>query len=332
MMSIIVPVYRNAANITPLLEALVELKGTFPSEVEVVFVVDGSPDDSHMRLATALPGTGLRAQLLLLSRNFGSFSAIRAGLQAARGDRFAVMAADLQEPPELVREFEALLKGGEFDIAIGKRESRNDPFLSRLASRLFWGLYRQWVEPQIPEGGVDIFGCRANVREQLLLLNENHSSLVSLLFWVGFRRALVPYQRREREIGRSAWTFRKRINYMADSLYAFSDLPIRLLTWIGVAGLVASGVLSVVVLLGKLLGDIPVPGYAATVMIVSFFGALNCFGLGIIGNYVWRTFENTKFRPNYIVSSCTMFGDPVSARGAQPVEQLLPASAGPRRN
>jgi polyisoprenyl-phosphate glycosyltransferase len=331
MMSLVIPVYKNAANIAPLLDALVALQRDLASELEVVFVVDGSPDDSYLRLSSALPETNLRAQLLRLSRNFGSFAAIRAGLEVASGDRFAVMAADLQEPPELVREFDALLEKGEVDVAIGQRVGRKDPLLTRLAAGVFWSLYRRWVEPQIPEGGVDIFACSVSVRDQLLTLNESHSSLIGLLFWVGFRRALVPYQRRERQIGRSAWTLHKRIRYMSDSVYAFSDLPIRLLTWVGLSGVAVSVSLAAVVLLYKLFGDLTVPGYAATVLIVIFFGGLNCFGLGIIGNYVWRTFENTKQRPNYIVAERVTFQTTSATRGTPRHGQLLPAPASARR-
>ena len=308
MISLVIPVYKNSGNIPSLLEALEQLSASLAGGLEVVFVVDGSPDDSYLQLASRLPERGLRSQLLLLSRNFGSFSAIRAGLEAARGDRFAVMAADLQEPPELILEFDRLLAANEADVTVGQRIGRSDPLLSRLASDVFWGLYRRFIQPDVPEGGIDIFGCRRNVRDQLLKLNENHSSLVGLLLWVGYRRALVPYERRAREIGRSAWTLQKKLRYLSDSVYSFSDLPIRMLSRIGVLGLFVSLGFSLVVLASKLVGGIPVPGYAATVLTVVFFGALNCFGLGIIGNYVFRTFENTKFRPNYIVAARDSFG------------------------
>lgn len=307
MISVVIPVYRNAENIPSLLQALEGLATQLRGEFEAVFVSDGSPDDSYLRLATALPGAGFRSQLLALSRNFGSFSAIRAGLQAARGDRFAVMAADLQEPPELILEFDRLLRGGEVDITVGTRTGRKDPLSSRLMASLFWGFYRRYIQPEIPPGGVDIFGCQQTVRDEILRLQENNSSLVGLLFWVGFRRALVPYERRTREIGVSAWTFRKKLRYLMDSVFSFSDLPIRMLMTIGVLGLGVSLFLAAVVLFGKLTGQIPVPGYAATVLTVIFFSALNSFGLGVIGNYVWRTFENTKSRPNFIVASHRSF-------------------------
>jgi glycosyltransferase involved in cell wall biosynthesis len=303
MISVVIPVYKNSGNIGPLVAALEKLSSDLHGELEAVFVVDGSPDDSYLRLSQALPSAGFRSQLLGLSRNFGSFSAIRAGLEAGKGDRFAVMAADLQEPPELIKDFDRELRTGDVDVTIGHRVSRNDPVSSKLMAGAFWGFYRRYVQPEIPPGGVDIFGCTPKVRDQIVRLRENNSSLVGLLFWVGFRRVLVSYERREREIGKSAWTFQKKLKYMLDSVFSFTDLPIRILTRIGFFGLLISVFLSLVVLAARLSNMIPVPGYAATMLVVTFFGALNCFGLGVIGSYVFRTFENTKFRPNFIVAN-----------------------------
>ncbi len=307
MISVVIPVYRNSGNIPHLLEALEGLHRDLQGNLEAVFVVDGSPDDSYLQLATRLPGVSFQAQLLTLSRNFGSFAAIRAGLEAARGDRFAVMAADLQEPPELIAEFDRILCAGEHDVAVGQRTARRDPLPTRLLSKTFWAFYRRFVQPEIPEGGADVFACQRNVRDHILRLRENNSSLVGLLFWVGFRRATVAYERTERAIGKSAWTLRKRLRYLTDSVFSFSDLPIRLLVRIGLMGLALSLVFGLVVIAAKFSGAIPVPGYAATVLAVTFFGGLNCFGLGIIGGYVWRTFENTKQRPNFIVASQRVF-------------------------
>ncbi|MFP6624266.1 MAG: glycosyltransferase family 2 protein [Myxococcota bacterium] len=303
MISVIIPVYRNAENIPSLLEALQQLDQDLDGDLEVVFVVDGSPDDSALRLSTELPTLGMRAQLLTLSRNFGSFEAIRAGLEAGRGDYFAVMAADLQEPPSLMASFHQRLRSGECDITIGQRATRDDPALRRLMSATFWAFYRRFVVPDVPPGGLDVFGCTRAVRDQILRLRERNSSLVGLLLWVGFRREYVRYERRAREIGESAWSLRKRLAYLMDSVFSFSALPIQILLRLGTLGLGVSAVFSLVVIATKLFSEIPVPGYAATVLVVTFFGALNCFGLGVVGQYVWRTFENTKARPGHIVAS-----------------------------
>ncbi|MDB6062785.1 MAG: glycosyltransferase [Verrucomicrobiaceae bacterium] len=306
MNSLIIPVYKNAENIPSLLAAL-RILDTRIADLEVVFVVDGSPDDSVSLLNKLLPVAELRSQLLLLSRNFGSYPAIRAGLAAARGNLFAVMAADLQEPPELAITLFDALETEALDVVIATRESRADPLLSRLAANLFWKFYKKFVVPEIPIGGVDVFGCNRIFRDHLLQLEESHSSLVALLFWMGFRRKVVPYTRLARQHGKSAWTFKKKYIYFKDSIFSFTDMPIKVLARVGTLGILFSAVMALIVLLGKLTGWVSVPGYSATVLTIIFFGALNLLGLGIIGTYAWRTYENTKHRPSALVMSRVEF-------------------------
>lgn len=301
--SVVIPVYKNEASIPRLLEALSNMSLQLDGEMEAVFVVDGSPDQSFGLLRAALDGLKFPAQLLAHSRNFGSFPAIRTGLAAARGDYFGVMAADLQEPPELLIAFFKALAHDECDVAIGTRTGRNDPYASRLASGLFWGLYRRLVVHDMPEGGVDVFGCNRIFRDQLLKLEESRSSLIALIFWLGFRRKLVSYERLERLEGKSSWTFRKKVDYMMDSIFAFTDYPIRLLVRIGVIGCLLSVALGVLVLAGHIWGRITVPGYAATMLVVLFFGMLNLLGLGLVGTYAWRGYENSKIRPLAVIAS-----------------------------
>jgi polyisoprenyl-phosphate glycosyltransferase len=299
--SLVIPVYANQGSIPLLLEAVAELDASLDHQLEAVFVVDASPDRSHDVLASGLPARDFAWKLLLLSRNFGSFNAIRAGLEHGTGPYFAVMAADLQEPPELALEFFRVLEGGTADVVVGTRRTRSDPSLARSASRFFWGFYRRFVQKEMPAGGVDMFGCNEQFRDQLLALPESNSSLVGLIFWLGFRRVEIPYDRRTREHGESAWTFKRKLRYLADSIFSFTDFPIRLLALAGVLGIFASVVVSASVIVARLAGWINVPGYAATVLVISFLGALNCFGLGVIGSYVWRAYENTKGRPQVIV-------------------------------
>jgi glycosyltransferase involved in cell wall biosynthesis len=307
MYSLIVPVYRNQESLPDLLAALADINATLDGKLEAVFVVDGSPDRSYAVLREALPKSAFASQLLLLSRNFGSFAAIRCGLQAARGEFFAVLAADLQEPPELATQFFQQLAADEADVIVGTRDSRADPLFSRLASSVFWKLYRRLVNPEIPAGGVDVFGCNRKFCEQLLKLDERHSSLIGLLFWLGFRRKTVSYERRARQHGKSAWTFRRKMSYMLDSIFAFSDLPIRLLLMVGMAGVSVSVIYGVAVIMLRLIGDLVVPGYAATIVAILFFGGLNALGLGIIGSYVWRAYANIQQRPLAVVMQSETF-------------------------
>ncbi len=305
--SLVVPVYRNEASIPGLVAAVKSMSASLGG-LEAVFVVDGSPDRSWALLAQLLPASGLGARLILLSRNFGSFAAIRVGLEAATGDNFAVMAADLQEPPELIERIFNELETLDCDVVIGTREARGDPLPSRISSHIFWGLYRRFVVPEMPSGGVDIFGCNRRFRDELLAMRESHSSLVSMIFWLGFRRRALSYRRNKRLHGKSAWTLRKKFRYVSDSIFSFTDLPNRLLIWIGAFGTAISVILGIVTALARLTGLIDVPGYSATIVVIAFFAALNLFGLGLVGSYAWRAYENTKARPIAVVQRSVTFG------------------------
>lgn len=302
-LSVVVPVYRNAGSIAALVDALRGLALQVEGGFEAVFVVDGSPDESHALLREALPAAGFPAQLIELTRNFGAFPAIRVGLEHARGRVIAVMAADLQEPPELTLRFLEALRDGRADVAFGVRDGRDDPPLGKLLSSVFWSLYRRLVMPDIPRGGVDIFAVSNDFRDRLVALRESNTSLLAQLFWLGGRRVFLPYPRRRREHGRSAWTLGKKLKYFSDSVFAFSDLPVRILFLTGALALATATLLAAVVLVARVSGWVTVPGYAATLFTILFFGAINTLGLGVVGSYAWRAFENTKARPLALVHS-----------------------------
>ena len=311
MYSVVIPVYRNTESLPALAVALGNVAVTvlrrFHAPLEVVFVVDGSPEQEFALLEGILVDAPFRSKLLLHSRNFGSFAAIRTGLKAAAGDYFGVIGADLQEPPELLINFLEQLKEGQADIVFGVRKQRDDPALARLSSGLFWRYYRKFVMKEIPAGGVDLFACTRRVRDEVLAMEEANSSLVGLMFWVGFRRTEVAYERRARTYGTSAWTFRKKLRYLSDSVFAFTDLPIRILSALGVIGVAFSVIFGCIVLLVRLIGGVNVPGYTPIVLTIVFFGALNMIGLGLVGSYAWRSYENTKHRPLGIVSAYRSF-------------------------
>ncbi len=312
--SLVVPVYKNAENVAALLDAVSGLAHGLDGDLEAVFVVDGSPDDSLARITAGLADYDFRAQVLVHARNFGSFAAIRTGIEAARGRHIAVMAADLQEPPELVARFFAALDEDRADLVVGTRESRADGRLSDFASRTYWNLARRLISAELPRGGVDVFACNERVRDGLLQMREQRTSLIGQLYWLGFRREEIPYHRREREAGESGWTFRRKLSYLTDSFFSFTDLPIRVLTWFGFVGFIAAVLVTLVVLLGRAFGVIDVPGYSATVLVVVAFSTLNLLSIGLIGNYVFRTYENTKQRPLSLVSGRFEFNDQESPR------------------
>ena len=306
-LSLVVPVYKNESSLPALLQALNGLDDQLEGRLEVVFVVDGSPDRCYDMLCAALPGCRFAAKLILLSRNFGSFPAVRMGLAHASGRLFAVMAADLQEPPSLVVDMFNSLQTQDVDVVVGVRTERHDPLLQRWQASLFWSMYRRWVVPQMPPGGVDVFACNLAFRDALLGLEESRSSLIAQIFWLGFRRAELPYVRQAREHGQSAWTWRKKVSYLADSVFSFTDVPVRWLLLAGSLGVLAALALGTSAVAGKLLGWITVPGYVMTLLAVLFFGALNLLSLGIVGAYAWRAYENTKRRPQAVAMRVRSF-------------------------
>jgi polyisoprenyl-phosphate glycosyltransferase len=307
MFSLIIPVYMNEPSLDRLLVALASLRERLPEELEVVFVIDGSPDRCFELLSQRLASSPFHSQLVSLSRNFGSFCAIAAGLRAGRGDRFGVLAADLQDPPELILQFADQLLAGKADVVFGCRAGRADPWLSEFFAGLFWWIYRRFVVKEMPAGGVDVFACTRQVRDRLLELREVNTNLIALLFWLGFRREFVSYKRQPRLEGKSAWTFSKKLRYCFDSLFSFTDLPIKLLLYLGIGGTAFATVLSTAVMVAKLTKGIEVPGYTAIVLIVMFFGALTSLGMGILGQYLWLCLQNSRNRPAFILSTSTEY-------------------------
>jgi glycosyltransferase involved in cell wall biosynthesis len=304
--TVVVPVYGNEATLASLVERLEDLAVQLGEEengerLEVVFVVDGSPDGSHLLLRRLLSEQRqFSSQLIALSRNFGSFSAIRAGLAVAEGDYIAVMAADLQEPVSLARDFFRGLATGDHDIAVGVRAERDDPASDMLMARTFWWLFRRLVQPEIPRGGVDVFACTRQVAGELVRMEESHTSLIGLIYWLGYRRLEVPYVRQPRLVGSSGWGFKRKVRYLLDSIFSFTDLPITLIIVLGVLGVAASTVWSVVVLVQWAAGRISVPGYTPLMLAVLFVTSTILIALGLVGSYVWRTYENSKGRPGAI--------------------------------
>ena len=302
MNALIIPVYKNEDSIPELLSTLESMYTDLGEELTITFVVDGSPDKCHELLMHSLPGARFPSKLFLHSRNFGSFAAIRTGLLHTEAEYYSVMAADMQEPPSLIHDFFKILRSNGADLVLGARDGRKDPWSSIFLSSLFWNFYRCYIVKEIPKGGVDIFGCNRQVRDKVLEFREARSSLVAQLMWVGFRRKVILYHRLQRRKGKSAWTFTKKMDYLLDSIFSFTDLPIKLLMNIGALGTIISFIVGLTAVIARLTNSTQVSGYTALMIAIMFFGAMNLLGLGIIGSYAQRGYENTKMRPLAIVA------------------------------
>jgi hypothetical protein len=242
---------------------------------------------------------------LAFSRNFGAFAATSAGLAHARGELFGVMAADLQEPPELILNFREHLLADEYDIVVGTRAARSDPLGQRMASAIFWGLYRFLVQREIRTAASTCSPANRIVRDHLCGCTSRTLRSSACYFGSGFgagrwrTRAAAAMAAVHGPSGDAC--------YLLDSTFAFrtARAPAELG---GVRRYDALRRLGFCCCVAKLLGTTSVPGYTATVLVVIFFGGLNSLGLGILGEYVWRAFENTKGRPAYLVVSRQTFG------------------------
>jgi glycosyltransferase involved in cell wall biosynthesis len=315
--SVVIPVYRNEPTLLDLLRQLEDACPAYVGSIEVVFVIDGSPDNSYALLRTELPRMGFPSQLVSLSRNFGSFAAVRAGLSLARGDSIAVLAADLQQPVTSVPQFFDALDRG-CDVVVGQRSSRDDPWMSRVAAEIFWSVYRRFIQPEMPVGGVDSFACTRRVRDILVALPEANSTLVGLLLWVGFHREVLSYPRARRPSGRSGWTLGRKLRYALDSAFAFTDLPLTMMVTAGTIGVGGAIVAAIVVLVAWASGAIDVRGYTPLMLAVLFSLSTMLLALGIVGGYVWRIFENTKGRPVHLIQSVEQIDAAIPAAASMP--------------
>jgi glycosyltransferase involved in cell wall biosynthesis len=295
--SIVIPVYKNESSIDQLFDSLEKVAAELDGQVQLIFVNDSSPDSSAMRILKRSKQSTLEIKLIHHSRNFGSFSAIRTGLRHASGDLIGVISADLQEPPSLLIAFFRRLQNEPIDILFGSRVRRNDPVLARTFSTVYWALYRKFINRDIPKNGVDVFACKQNVVGVINGLNEVNTSLIGMLFWIGFNRSFQEYERLPRPYGRSSWTMGKKFRYMSNSIFAFSDLPIRIIRTLGVMGSFISITLAVFLIAASLAGKIEVPGYAPIMLSILFGNSAVLVGLGILGSYLYRTYENTQMRP-----------------------------------
>ena len=303
LVSVVVPVYFNAESLPRLGERLRKVAEAADHDVEVLFVDDGSGDDSWARIeeiARAWPlSRGVR-----LTRNFGSQMAIVAGLAEAKGAAAAVLSADLQEPPELLPEMVAAWRRGATAV-LAVRRSRPESLATRAAAGFYYRSLRRLAFSQMPEGGFDCFLIGRPAIDFLVEGREVHTSLPGLLLWGGFPTALVPYDRVAREEGSSRWTFAKKLKYFLDAVISFSYAPLR---WMSVAGAclaVLAFAYTVFLVTYKLVHGQPIAGWTSLMVAVAFFSGVQLLSLGVLGEYLWRTLDAARARKGYLVRERT---------------------------
>lgn len=298
--SIVVPVYYNEDNLLILYKDIKEKLFCHKEyEWECVMVNDGSLDKSY-EIMNDLAQKDERIKVYSLSRNFGSHAAVLCGLSKCTGDCAVVKAADLQEPTELVLEMAERWQKG-YNVVLAVRKGREDGKRQALFANLYYWLVRKVALPNMPKGGFDAYLVDHKVIDVLMALDEKNSALTGQILWSGFRTDRVYYVRLEREIGTSKWTLKKKIKLVADTLFSFSTLPIKLVTVIGFFSFIGSLLWAVAVFISKIMGLINVSGWTTLFIFNLFSFGVIMLTLGILGEYLWRAFDASRNRPAYII-------------------------------
>lgn len=298
--SLVIPVYYNEDNLRPLyLDICEKLFIHTEHEWELVMVNDGSQDQSYA-VMEELADQDERIHIYSLSRNFGSHAAILCGLSKCTGDCAVVKAADLQEPTELVLEMVDSWRTGN-NVVLAVRKDRQEGKGQTLFANLYYWLVRKAALPQMPKGGFDVYLLDQKVINVLMALDEKNSALTGQILWSGFKTDKVYYTRLAREIGTSKWTLQKKIRLVADTLFSFSTLPIKVVTIIGTFSFLGSLMWAVLELIFKLMGLIEVSGWTLLFVFNLFSFGVIMLTLGILGEYLWRTFDASRNRPPYII-------------------------------
>lgn len=299
-LSIVVPVYFDEDNLKPLyadIKAKVIDKIDF--DYEIVLVDDGSGDASW-NVIQQLEQIDKNVKGIHLSRNFGSHAAILCGLANATGDCAAVKAADLQEPTEMILDMYESWKQGN-NVVLAVREAREEAKSQTMFSNLYYWMVRKAALPNMPKGGFDTFLLDRKVMEVLERMDEKNSAITGQILWSGFKTAQIYYTRKAREIGKSRWTLKKKIKLVSDTLFGFSTLPITLVSLIGAFSFAGSVIWALLVVVFKLCGLIEVSGWTTLFIFQLFSFGVIMLTLGILGGYLWRTFDASRNRPPYII-------------------------------
>ena len=298
--SIIVPVYYNEDNLMPLYSDLKEkVLDVIDCEYEIVMVDDGSGDESwNVMKELALIDTNI--SLYHLSRNFGSHSAILCGLDHCTGDCAVIKAADLQEPSELILDMVNSWKQGN-NVVIALRDSRDESKSTVGFANMYYKMVRKTSLKNMPENGFDIYLIDRKVINVLSELDERNSALTGQILWSGFRTGYVHYERRAREIGKSRWTLKKKIRLVMDTLFSFSSVPVTIAETVGVLSFVGAAIWAVLEVVFKVLGIVTIEGWTLLFIFSLFSFGITMITLGILGEYIWRTFDASRNRPTYIV-------------------------------
>ena len=301
-LSIIIPCYYNEENIPVTTAALLENEKLFSQDVEFEYVMvdDGSKDgtlNALLRFESENPG---KVKVVKLVTNVGSYNAIVAGMEQATGDVNVVITADLQDPPELMPKMYAYWKKG-IKLVIANRQERKEGVFKNIFASTFHYLIKHFALSNMPDGGFDYVLFDRMVREEVVKMKEKNTNSLFLMIWLGFDYVSIPYTRIERKIGKSRWTLKKKLKLFVDSFVSFSFLPIRAITTTGFVLGFCAFLYGLFVVFAKITGLVALTGWSSMMMVLLFVSSFQMISLGVLGEYLWRTLDASRNRPNYLI-------------------------------
>jgi glycosyltransferase involved in cell wall biosynthesis len=307
-LSIVAPMHNEADVLEAFFDEIEKATAELGLEVEIVCVDDGSRDATLARLAVRC-ARDPKVKVIALARNFGKEAALTAGIDAAGGDMIVPIDADLQDPPELIAEFVRRWEEG-YDVVYGARSDRSsDTALKRGSARLFYNIFNSVSDLAIPESAGDFRLMDRAVVEALKLLPERNRFMKGLFAWVGFRQIGVPYVRPQRAAGTSSFGYLRLVRFAIDGITSFSTAPLRIWTFVGLAGALVAVIAAVLLVVRTLVVGREVPGYASLMVVILLGFAVQMIAFGVLGEYVGRLYQEVKGRPIYVVRKRLGFGD-----------------------
>lgn len=300
-LSVIVPVFNEAGNIEALLARLTPVLERVVASHEIIFVDDGSSDET-MATLRKVHAQDRRRRAVSFSRNFGKEIAIAAGLDHARGRAVVIIDADLQHPPELIEQFVARWREGYKNVYGSRVDRSGDSALRRMLTRRFYSIFEQFGETGLPDGAGDFRLLDRQAVEALKNMGERARFSKGLYAWIGFKSIGVPFDVAERHTGVSKYSYRKLTRFALDGLMSFSTLPLKVWTYVGVFVSLFSLLAAIYYIVQTLTHGVDVPGYASLIVSIMFFAGVQLLTLGIMGEYIGRIFAEVKRRPLYLVA------------------------------
>lgn len=300
-LSLVVPCYNEVENVAAFQREVLKAFDSCGYSYEIIFVDDGSTDGTLLELRKLYQAQACPVSIVSFSRNFGKEAGLYAGLQHASGEYITLIDADLQQRPELVRKMVDILdRQPQYDIVAAYQDKRGDGKILKFFKDGFYRLINKVSTVKLRPDASDFRTFRRRVAESILALPEYHRFSKGIFAWVGYETCFIPYTACERAAGTTKWSFKKLFQYAIDGIIGFSTAPLRISTYIGFFSAIAALVYLLIVVLQKLIWGIAVPGYATIIVLILFLGGMQLFCLGLIGEYVGRTFEQSKHRPVFL--------------------------------